>query len=47
MTPVNLEKNIEYLKIQESWRSENLTEYYKGIFLYIFLSSERYYTNTK
>ena len=28
MTSVNLEKTLEYLKIQESWRAENLTEYY-------------------
>ena len=36
--PVNLGKNLEYLKTQESLRSENLTEYYlcKGIFLYVF-----------
>ena len=36
MTSVNLEKTLEYFKIQESLRSENLTEYYfscKGIFL--------------
>ena len=34
MTSVNLEKNLEYFKIQESLRSENLTKYYlcKGIF---------------
>ena len=38
MTPVNLGKNLEYLKTQESLRSENLIEYYlcKGIFLYVF-----------
>ena len=38
MTPVNLGKNLKYLKTQESLRSENLAEYYlcKGIFLYVF-----------
>ena len=36
MMSVNLEKSLEHLKIQESLRSENLTEYYlcKGIFLF-------------
>ena len=35
MTSINLGKTIEYLKIQESLLSENLTEYYlcKGILL--------------
>ena len=49
MTSVNLEKTLEYLKIQESLRSENLTEYYlcKGIFLYVFLYPERYYASKK
>ena len=49
MTSVNLEKTLEYLKIQESLRSENLTEYClsKGIFLYVFLYPERYYTSKK
>ena len=28
MTSVNLEKTLEYLKIQESLRSENLKKYY-------------------
>ena len=28
MTSVNFKKTIEYLKIQESLRSENLTKYY-------------------
>ena len=39
MTSFSLEKTLEYLKIQESLRSENLTECYlcKGIFLYVFL----------
>ena len=34
LTSVNLEKTLEYLKIQESLRSENLTKYYlcKGLF---------------
>ena len=34
MTSVKLEKTLEYLKIKESLRSENLTEYHlcKGIF---------------
>ena len=49
MTSVNLEKTLKYLKIQESLRSENLTEYClcKGIFLYVFLYPERYYTSKK
>ena len=49
MTSVNLEKALEYLQIQDGLRSENLTGYYicKGIFLYIFLETERYYTSTK
>ena len=35
MTSVNLEKTLEYFKIQDSLPSENLTMYYlcKGIFL--------------
>ena len=35
MVSVNLGKTLEYPKIQESLRSENLTEYYlcKGVFL--------------
>ena len=39
MTFMNLEKTLEYLKIQESFRSENLTEFSlcKGIFLFVFL----------
>ena len=39
MTSVNLGKTLEYLKIQESLRSENLTEYHlcKKIILYVFL----------
>ena len=28
MTSVNLEKTLQYLKIQESLQSENLAEYY-------------------
>ena len=49
MTRFNLGKTLKHLKIQESLRSENLTEYwsFKGIFLYAFLYHERYYTNTK
>ena len=49
MTFVNLEETLYYNKIQESLRSKNLTEYYlcKGIFLYVFLYPERYYTRTK
>ena len=48
MTSVNLEKTLEYFKIQDSLPSENLTMYYlcKGIF-YVFLYPERYYTSTK
>ena len=49
MTPINLEKTLEYFKIQESLQSENLAKYYlfKGMFLYIFLYYERYYVGTK
>ena len=49
MTSVNLGKTLEYLKIQESLRPENLTQYYlcKGIFSYVFLYPERYPTSTK
>ena len=49
MKSANLEKTLKCLKIQESLRSENLTEYYlcKGIFLYVFIYPERYYTTTK
>ena len=38
MTSVNLEKALEYLKIQERFLSENPTGYYlcKGIFLNVF-----------
>ena len=38
MTFMNLEKTLEYLKIQESFRSENPTEFSlcKGIFLCFF-----------
>ena len=48
-TSFNLEKTLEYLKIQESLRSENLTEYYscKGIFSYFSLYTERYINSTK
>ena len=36
MTSVNLEKTLQYLKIQENLRSENRPDYYlcKGIFLF-------------
>ena len=49
MTSVNLEKTLEYLKMQESLRSENLTEYYlgKSIFLHVFLNFGGCYTRTK
>ena len=42
MTSANLEKTLEYLKIQENLRSENLTEHYlcEEIFLYVFLYPE-------
>ena len=48
MTSIYLEKNLGYLKIEESLRSENLTEYClcKGIFSYVFLYPEIYYTST-
>ena len=41
MTSVNLEKTLEYPKIQESLRPENLTEYYlcKGMFFFMFFST--------
>ena len=49
MASVKLEKTLEYLKIQEILRSEDLAKYYlcKGIFLYIFLCPENCYTSTK
>ena len=49
MTSVNLEKTLEYLKMQESLRSENLTGYYlgKSIFLHVFLNFGGCYTRTK
>ena len=49
MTSVNLEKILEYFKVQESLPSENLTKYYlcKGILLYVVLYPERYYVNAK
>ena len=39
MASVNLEKTLQYLKIQEGLQSEYLTEYYlcKGIVLYGFV----------
>ena len=38
MTSVNLEKTLEYLKIQESLPSANLTKYYlcNRVFLHVF-----------
>ena len=49
MTSVNLGKTLEYLKTQESLRSENVTKCYlcKRISLYVFLYPERHYTNIK
>ena len=49
MTSINLEKTLEYFKIQKRLRSEILTKYYlcKGIFLCVFLCHERYYISTK
>ena len=46
---VNFEKNLEYFKIQGRLRTKNFRKYYlcKGIFLYVFLYPERYYTSTK
>ena len=40
VTSINLGKTLAFLKIQESLRSENLTEYYlcKGIFFMLFLT---------
>ena len=48
MMTVNLGKILEYLKIQESLRSNILTDYYlcKGIFLYVFLYPKRYHKST-
>ena len=45
MTSVNLEKTLEYLKIQESLWSENL----KGIkeYFYMFSALTKRYTSTK
>ena len=49
MTSVNLEKVHEYLKVQESLRSENHTKYYlrKETVLKAFLYPEGYYTYTR
>ena len=49
MASFNLEKTLDYLKVQEIFWFENLTEYYlyKAIYLYIFLYPERYYTIRK
>ena len=49
MTSINLKKTLEYLKIQESLQSEHFSGYHlcKGIFLYVLLYPERYYTSTK
>ena len=49
MTSVNLEKTLEYIKIRESLRFENLIKYYlcEGILLYVFLCLEKYYISTK
>ena len=49
MTSANLEKTLEYLKIQECWQPENITEYYICVKenFYVFLYPERYYTSTK
>ena len=43
---VNLEKILEYFRIQESLRPENLTKYYlcKEIFPYVFFYPKKYYT---
>ena len=48
ISSIILGKALKYVKIQESLRSENLAEYYlcKGMFLFIFLLTERYWTNT-
>ena len=49
MRSVNLEKTLEYFKIQEILRSENLTAYYlcKGITLEVFLYPERHIIQAK
>ena len=45
MTIVNLEKILEYLKIQERLRSQNFTEYYLRVKEYfdMFFSTPRYF----
>ena len=45
MTIVNLEKILEYLKIQERLRSQNFTEYYLRVKEYfdMFFSTSRYF----
>ena len=45
MTIVNLEKILEYLKIQERLRSQNFTEYYLRVKEYfdMFFSTQRYF----
>ena len=47
--PSTQKKPLEYVKIKETLQSENRTEYYlcKGMFLYVVLYPERYYTSTK
>ena len=45
MTIVNLEKILEYLKIQERLRSQNFTEYYLRVKEYfdMFFSTQTYF----
>lgn len=49
MMPVNLEKKLEYLQIQECLRSENFTDYYFCIMEYfnLFLSTSTYIPQAK
>ena len=42
MTSVNLEKNIEYLKIQEKWLKIWQSVIYLKEYFYVFLYPERY-----
>ena len=45
MTILNLEKILEYLKIQERLRSQNFTEYYLRVKEYfdMFFSTQKYF----
>ena len=48
MTSIQIEKSLEYLKIQESLRSEiSQNIIYLMKYFYVFLYPERYYASTK